>query len=99
MSADWTYQGEKIDAIPDQYEGFVYLITNTTNNKKYIGKNSQNSKQQSHHSKEEKTKDEDTKKATGKHIGEVQIYSKKMSQNSERTNSPGKSYTSVNLEV
>ena len=38
MSADWTYQGEKIDAIPDQYEGFVYLITNTTNNKKYIGK-------------------------------------------------------------
>ena len=38
MSADWTYQGEKIDAIPDQYEGFVYLITNTTNDKKYIGK-------------------------------------------------------------
>ena len=26
MSADWTYQGEKIDAIPDQYEGFVYPI-------------------------------------------------------------------------
>ena len=38
MSADWTYEGEKIDAIPDQYEGFVYLITNTTNGKKYIGK-------------------------------------------------------------
>ena len=31
MSADWTYEGEKIDAIPDQYEGFVYIITNTTN--------------------------------------------------------------------
>lgn len=38
MSADWTYEGEKIDAIPDQYEGFVYIITNTTNDKKYIGK-------------------------------------------------------------
>ena len=38
MSADWTYKGKKIDAIPEQYEGFVYLITNTTNDKKYIGK-------------------------------------------------------------
>ena len=38
MSADWTYIGKKIDAIPEQYEGFVYLITNTTNDKKYIGK-------------------------------------------------------------
>ena len=38
MSADWTYKGKKIDAIPKQYEGFVYLITNTTNDKKYIGK-------------------------------------------------------------
>jgi len=35
---DWTYQGEKIDTIPDEYEGFVYLITNTTNDRKYIGK-------------------------------------------------------------
>ena len=38
MSADWTYKGKKIDVIPEQYEGFVYLITNTTNDKKYIGK-------------------------------------------------------------
>jgi hypothetical protein len=34
----WTYQGKQIDNIPDEYEGFVYLITNTINNKKYIGK-------------------------------------------------------------
>ena len=38
MSADWTYKGKKVDSIPDEYEGFVYLITNTTNGMKYIGK-------------------------------------------------------------
>ena len=34
----WTYKGKKINIIPDEYEGFVYLITNTTNNQKYVGK-------------------------------------------------------------
>ena len=34
----WTYEGKKINQIPEEYEGFVYLITNTTNNQKYIGK-------------------------------------------------------------
>ena len=34
----WTYQGKPVDVIPDEYEGFVYLITNTTNGRKYIGK-------------------------------------------------------------
>ena len=34
----WTHEGKPIDSIPEEYEGFVYLITNTTNNKKYIGK-------------------------------------------------------------
>ena len=34
----WTFEGNIIDSIPEEYEGFVYLITNTTNNKKYIGK-------------------------------------------------------------
>ena len=35
---NWTYQGNEIDTIPDESEGFVYLITNTTNDRKYIGK-------------------------------------------------------------
>ena len=34
----WTYQGKKVDKIPDEYEGFVYLITNKTTGQKYIGK-------------------------------------------------------------
>jgi len=37
-TASWTFEGKIIDSIPEEYEGFVYLITNTTNNKKYIGK-------------------------------------------------------------
>ena len=34
----WTYEGKTIDSIPDEYEGFVYLITNKTTGQKYIGK-------------------------------------------------------------
>ena len=34
----WTYQGTTVDEIPEGYIGFVYLITNLTNGKKYIGK-------------------------------------------------------------
>jgi len=34
----WTYRGKTIDTIPDEYEGFVYLITNTTTGQKYVGK-------------------------------------------------------------
>jgi hypothetical protein len=36
--SQWTYQGKPVDNIPDEYEGFVYLITNLTNGRKYIGK-------------------------------------------------------------
>ena len=34
----WTFNNKPVDTIPDEYEGFVYLITNKTTNKKYIGK-------------------------------------------------------------
>lgn len=34
----WTYQGKPIDELPIDCEGFVYIITNTTNGRKYIGK-------------------------------------------------------------
>ena len=35
---EWTYQGKTITELPEDCEGFVYLITNTTNNRKYVGK-------------------------------------------------------------
>jgi hypothetical protein len=34
----WTYQGNPIEEIPNEIIGFVYLITNITNGRKYIGK-------------------------------------------------------------
>ena len=36
--SQWTYQGKTINELPSDCIGFVYLITNKTNNKKYIGK-------------------------------------------------------------
>src|SRR5210317_1728740 len=35
---EWTYQGKIIQELPEDCEGFVYLITNTTNKRKYVGK-------------------------------------------------------------
>ena len=34
----WYYKDEIIDELPEGVVGFVYLITNTTNNRRYIGK-------------------------------------------------------------
>jgi hypothetical protein len=34
----WTYNNEPFTEIPDGYEAFVYLITNTVTGRKYVGK-------------------------------------------------------------
>lgn len=34
----WTYKGKEVNELPQDCEGFVYIITNLTNNKKYVGK-------------------------------------------------------------
>jgi hypothetical protein len=34
----WKYKGKKVESIPDEYEGFVYLITNIKTKQKYVGK-------------------------------------------------------------
>lgn len=35
---NWLYQGNILTELPEDCVGFVYLITNLTNNRKYIGK-------------------------------------------------------------
>ena len=34
----WTHNGKLVDELPADCEGFVYLITNLTNKRKYVGK-------------------------------------------------------------
>jgi len=34
----WTYQGIELNELPEDCVGFVYLITNSTNSRMYIGK-------------------------------------------------------------
>lgn len=34
----WTYQGKEVEELPQDVVGFVYIITNTTNDRQYIGK-------------------------------------------------------------
>ena len=34
----WYYNEKVFDSAPEEYQGFVYQITDLTNNKKYIGK-------------------------------------------------------------
>ena len=34
----WTYQNNIVEALPDDCVGFVYIITNITSGRKYIGK-------------------------------------------------------------
>lgn len=34
----WTYNGILLETLPDEIVGYVYLITNTINGRKYVGK-------------------------------------------------------------
>jgi hypothetical protein len=36
--SEWTYNNEVVNDLPEDVEGFVYIITNLTDNRKYIGK-------------------------------------------------------------
>ena len=38
MTSDWTYKNNAVENLPEDVIGFVYLITNTTNGRMYIGK-------------------------------------------------------------
>ena len=36
--SQWTFDGTLVEELPEDCEGFVYLITNLTNGQKYVGK-------------------------------------------------------------
>jgi|TARA_B100000795_G_scaffold210995_1_gene164625 hypothetical protein len=36
--SNWTYNNKVVNDLPENVEGFVYLITNLVNNRKYVGK-------------------------------------------------------------
>jgi hypothetical protein len=38
MMTTWTYNNKDVEELPEDCEAFVYIITNTVNNKKYVGK-------------------------------------------------------------
>ena len=38
IRTSWSHQGKLVEELPSDCEAFVYLITNLTNDKKYVGK-------------------------------------------------------------
>lgn len=38
VNPQWTYEGKPVDGLPKDCEGFVYLITNLEDGRKYVGK-------------------------------------------------------------
>jgi hypothetical protein len=55
----WKYNGEDFIKVPNKMEGFVYIITNLTNNKKYIGKKHFWSRQKDRKTGRRKTQESD----------------------------------------
>ncbi len=58
---EWKYNEEDLIEIPKEMEGFVYLITNLTNNKKYVGKKHFWTRQKDRKTGRRKTKESDWK--------------------------------------
>lgn len=61
----WKYNNKEFIETPKNIEGFVYLITNLTNNKKYIGKKSFWTRQKDRKTGRRKKKISDWKKYFG----------------------------------
>lgn len=38
MMTVWKYKGKEVEELPEDCEAFVYIITNTSNDRKYVGK-------------------------------------------------------------
>jgi hypothetical protein len=62
---NWKYNDEDFIEVPKGMEGFVYLITNLTNNRKYIGKKHFWSRQKDRKTGKRKKKESDWKSYFG----------------------------------
>ena len=62
---DWQYNGSVFTDVPKGMEGFVYIITNLTNNKKYIGKKHFWTRQKNKKTGRRKTEESDWKNYFG----------------------------------
>ena len=62
---EWEYDGKEYLSAEKGIEGFVYIITNDTNNKKYIGKKSFWTRRKDKKTGRRKTKESDWKKYFG----------------------------------
>ena len=61
----WKYNNQEFTETPKDMEGFVYIITNLTNNKKYIGKKHFWTRQKDRKTGRRKTKESDWQKYFG----------------------------------
>jgi hypothetical protein len=61
----WKYNGEDFIEVPKKMEGFVYIITNITNDRKYIGKKHFWTRQKDRKTGRRKTKESDWKNYYG----------------------------------
>ena len=62
---NWQYNGEVFTDVPKGMEGFVYIITNLINNKKYIGKKHFWTRQKNRKTGRRKTEESDWKNYFG----------------------------------
>jgi hypothetical protein len=61
----WLFNSEEFSSAPNDYEGFVYIITNVLTQKQYIGKKSFWSRRKDKKSKRRKTLESDWQKYYG----------------------------------
>ncbi len=74
----WFYQDKEVTEIPEDSIGFVYLITNLTNDRKYIGKKLAQFKRSRKPLKGEQTSVDTQLKVIGKNITAVVMHYQQM---------------------